>query len=79
MGWGRVSLAFQFAQTGDADGVEFIEVGGGNRQETQPFQERHARVLGLFENAHVEPEPAQFAVIEALGAFDLFGGQLDGL
>ena len=38
----------------DPNGVEFIEVGRRDRQKSQPFQQGHARVFGLFQYAPVE-------------------------
>jgi len=37
-----------------ADHVELVEVRGGNRQETQPLQQRMVQVLRLLQNAVVE-------------------------
>ena len=55
-------------QRGDAHRVEFIEVGGADRQEAQPLQQRVARVLGFLQNAVVEIQPGQLAVDEAVRA-----------
>ena len=52
----------QFTQPGDADGVEFVQVGGRDRQEAQPFQQWHTRVRRLVQNAPVEGQPAEFPV-----------------
>ena len=37
VGRNHMPFARQFAQAGDSDGVEFVEVGGGNRDESHPF------------------------------------------
>ena len=63
---GGVALARQLAQARDAHGVELVEVGGRDRHEAQPFQQRHARVFGLFQHPPVEAEPAELAVEEPL-------------
>ncbi len=68
-GVGRVLRGAQLQQLlepGDADLEEFVEVGGADAQETQPFQQRHARVLGLREHAGIELQRRQFAVDEVL-------------
>ena len=57
----------QRPQARDAHGVELVEVGGRDRQEPQPLQQRHARVLRLLQHAPVEAEPGQLAVEEARG------------
>ncbi len=49
-------------QAADADHEELVEVGLEDGQELEAFQERHGRVLGLFEDAPVELQPAQLAV-----------------
>ncbi len=49
-------------QAGDTHHVEFIEIVGRNRQEAQAFQQRMARVLGFFNDALVEGQPAQFTI-----------------
>ena len=54
-------------QPGDADRVELVEVGGADRDEAQPLQQRMARVLRLLQHTRVEVEPGQFAVDEAAG------------
>ncbi len=61
---GGVARAVQFAQAGDAHGIEFVEVGGRDRQEPHPLQQRHARVRGLVQHPPVEGDPRQFAVEE---------------
>ena len=45
------ALAHLPLQAGDAHHVEFIEVVGGDRQETQPLQQRVALVLALVQHA----------------------------
>ncbi len=52
----------QLSQAGHADSVEFVQVGGRDRQEAQPFQKRHARVRRLVQNTPVEGQPAEFPV-----------------
>ena len=64
-GGGGVARMGQFAQAGDADGIEFVQVRRRDRQEAQPFQQRNTGVFGLFQHAPVEAEPAQLAVVEA--------------
>ena len=49
-------------QAADADHEELIQVGAEDRQELEPFQERHLGVLGLLQHPAVEFQPAQFAV-----------------
>ena len=61
-------------QTGDADGVELIEIGRGNRQEPQPFQHRLTGVVRRFEDAPVEGEPGHLAVQEPLRGFGVENG-----
>ena len=67
--------AHQAAQAGDADGVELVEVRGGDREEAHPLEQRHGRVLGLGHHPPVEGEPGELAVDEALGAGDVEAGQ----
>ncbi len=55
-------------QAGDAHRIELVQVGGADRDEAQPFQQRMARVLRLLQHAVVEVEPGQLAVDEAVGA-----------
>ena len=45
--------------------VEFVEVGGRDRQEAQPLQQRMAAVLRFLEDAAIELQPRQLAVVEA--------------
>ena len=49
-------------EPGDPDLEEFIEVGTGDREEADAFQQRDAFVFGEFEDPSVETEPAEFAV-----------------
>ena len=65
---GHIARQRQFAQTGDADHVKFVQIGRGNRQKPQPFQQRHTRVLGLAQHPPVKPQPAEFAVHKPGGA-----------
>ena len=51
-------------EAGDADGVELIEVGGGDGDEAQPLQQGVAGVFRLLQHAVVEIEPGQLAVDE---------------
>ncbi len=52
-------------EAGDADLEELVEVGGDDAQEAQAFQQRHALVGGLREDAAVEGEQRQFPVDES--------------
>ncbi len=51
---------------GDAHHVELVEIGGRDRQEAQALQQRVALVGGLLENAPVELQPGELAVVEAI-------------
>ena len=65
-------------QAGDADHEEFVQVVGGNRQETQPLEQRVMIVAGLFQDAPVEGQPAQLAVeVSRLGSSGYFRSGLD--
>ena len=55
-------------QPGDADREELVEVGGADRDEAQPLEQRVAPVLGLLDDAAVEVEPGKLAVDEPLRA-----------
>ena len=55
------------AQAGDADHEELVEVRGEDREELCPLEQRVIGVLGLFEHAGVELQPAQLAVDEVFG------------
>ena len=60
---GRMAGGFLLLHdTGDPDLEEFIEVGTGDREEADAFQQRDAFVFGEFEDPSVETEPAEFAV-----------------
>ena len=63
---GAVLGAGQFAQTGHADGVEFVQVRRRDGQEAHALQQWHARVHGLFQHAPVEGQPRHFAVEKAV-------------
>ena len=54
-------------EAGDADHEELVEIAGEDRQEVGALEQRHPRVLGEFEYALVERQPAQFAVEKAVG------------
>ncbi len=68
---GAVGGALQYAgagladEAGDADGVEFIEVGGADGDEAQPLKQRVAGILGLGDHAEIEVQPGKLAVDEA--------------
>ena len=61
-------LARQLAQARDADGVEFIEVGGRDRQESHPLQKRDTGIARLIQNPPVKGQPAEFTVEKAVRA-----------
>ncbi|OIQ76901.1 hypothetical protein GALL_414080 [mine drainage metagenome] len=65
----------QFAQARDADGVEFVKVGGRDRQKAQALQQRHTRIARLVHHAPVERQPRQFAVEKAVRPCDFRCGQ----
>src|SRR5262249_48201156 len=46
----------------DADHEELVQVGAEDGQELEALQKGHLRVLGLFEYAAVELQPAQLPV-----------------
>ena len=52
-------------QAGDPHRIEFIEVGGADRQESHALQQGMAGIFRLLQNAVIEVEPGQFAVDEA--------------
>ena len=56
------------AQAGHPHHVELVEVGGRDRQEAQPLEQRMALVLGFLQHSAVEMEPGQFAVEKAAGS-----------
>ena len=53
-------------QAGHAHHVEFVQVGGGDRQKAHPLEQGMAAVLRLLDHPAVEGQPGQFAVDEAL-------------
>ena len=55
-------------QPGDPDHEELVQVGGEDGQEADPLQQVQVRVLGQFQHAGVEREPAQFPVQEPVRA-----------
>ena len=55
-------------QASDANGIEFVEVGGADRDEAHTLEQRMTGVLGFLHDAVVEVQPGQFAVDEAVGA-----------
>lgn len=59
-----VDAAFE---AGDADHEELVEVGGEDREEADPLEQRHLRVGGEVEDALIEGEPAELAVEESVG------------
>ena len=56
---------------GDADLEEFVEVGGGDRQEAQAFQQGQAGIARLLEHAAVELEQRQLAIDVEAGGFEV--------
>ena len=65
-------------QAGDANHVELVEVGGEDRQELGPLQQRQRGVRGQRQHARVEVQPAQFPVeVAVLGQWvvDRGGGR----
>ena len=52
----------QLFEGGDADFEELVEVGADDSEEFETFEERLGRILGFFENALVEFEPAEFTI-----------------
>ena len=52
-------------QAGHPDHEELVQVAGEDRQEVRPLQQRRGRVLGQFQHALVEREPAALPVEEA--------------
>ena len=53
-------------EAGDADHEELVQVAREDRQEADPFEERQGGVLGEFQDALIEPQPALLAVEEAV-------------
>ncbi len=67
-------------ETGDPDHEELVEVAAEDGQEVRALQDRQARVLGQFQHALVEREPAQLPVdVPVLGQFGVGcgGGQVE--
>ena len=54
-------------QAGHPHHEELVEVGGEDRQEPDPFEQRQVRVLGQLEHPGVEVQPGQLAVEEPVG------------
>ena len=54
-------------EAGDPHHEELVEVGGEDRQEPHPLQQRQVLVLGELEHAGVEVQPGQLAVEEPVG------------
>ena len=50
------------AQAGHPDHVELVQVGGEDRQEAEPFQQRRGRVGGQVQDPVVELQPGDLAV-----------------
>ena len=65
---GGDTLAYLAFQAGNPDHEKLVEIVGGNRQETHPFEQRVGNVLGLLEHATIEMEPGQFPIDETIGA-----------
>ena len=61
------ALAHLAGEAGHAHHEEFVEVGGRDRQEAHPLQQRMADVLRFLQNAAVELQPGEFAIDEAVG------------
>ena len=51
---------------GGANHVEFIEIGGGNREKSQALEQWMLLVAGFFQNAMIELQPGQLAIVEAV-------------
>jgi hypothetical protein len=52
----------ELLEGGDADFEEFVEVRADDGEEFEAFEERLGGILGLFEDALVEFEPAEFTI-----------------
>ena len=52
----------QLFKGSDANLKKFVEVGADDGEEFETFEERLGRILGFFENALVEFEPAEFTI-----------------
>ena len=57
-------------EPGDPDHEELVEVGGVDRAEPEPLEQRHPRVLGQFEDPLVEVEPGELAIEVESGIVD---------
>ena len=57
-------------EAGDPDHEELVQVGGVDRAEAQPLQQRHAALLGQFEDPLVEVEPGELAIEVESGIVD---------
>jgi hypothetical protein len=53
-------------QGGDAHLEELVEVGGGDRAELGPFEQRDAGLARQLQDAVVELDPAQLPIVEPL-------------
>jgi len=60
-------------ESGDADFEKLVEIAVDDAQEAQPFQRRHARILGQRQHASVEFELTELAVQIQLGGDISFG------
>ncbi len=74
----RIALAHQFAQAGDPHSIEFVQIGGRNRQKSQPLKQRDAGVARLIQHAPVKGEPTDLAVEKPCGSLGRAVGQLAG-
>ena len=61
-----------FAQTGNSDHKELVQVRAEDRQEFDALQQRVGRVLGFLQYTRIELQPAQFAVDKVFGKKCLF-------
>jgi hypothetical protein len=52
-------------EPGDTNLEKFIEIGTHDRQESNPFEQRVPRILGLLKHAAIKRKPAQLAVEES--------------
>jgi hypothetical protein len=64
-------------QGGDTDFEEFVEVGAGDAEKSQPLQQRHVGILRQREYPLVELQHAEFAVDIQIGGWQ--GGRVHGL
>jgi len=75
---GGTQLQFLF-QAGNADLEKLIQIGAGDAEKAQPFQQGHTLVLGLFQNPPIELQQAQFPVDVELRALQVdLGGIVHG-